>query len=72
MNDTYLKKTDVLKMIELNINKWNELKNQGSQDVTHENFITDVICAYQMMLRDVERMGDIESAVKVGSFCAYL
>ena len=55
MSDT-IKKVDVLKMLDLNINRWKELKTQGSYDVTHENFIDDVILVYQMVHRDVERM----------------
>ena len=55
MKDT-LVKVDVLKMIDLNINKWQEMKGRGSYDVTHENFIDDVILVYQWVLRDVERM----------------
>ena len=55
MNET-LNKVDVMKMIDLNINKWMEMKGRGSYDVTHENFIDDVILVYQWVLRDVEQM----------------
>ena len=51
-----LKKKDVLEMICLNINKWPELKMKGTHDVTHENFIDDVLLVYQWVLRDIEKM----------------
>lgn len=55
MGDT-LNKVEVMEMIGLNINKWTELKGKGSYDVTHENFIDDVILVYQWVLRDIEQM----------------
>ena len=55
MIDGYILKTDVLKMLDLNINKWSELKGQN-HDVTHENFIDDVILVYKWVLGEVEKM----------------
>ena len=55
MADDYILKTDVLKMLDLKINKWRELKGQR-QDVTHENFIDDVILVYEWVIGDIEKM----------------
>lgn len=55
MNET-LNKVDILKMIDLNINKWSEMKARGTFDITHENFIDDVLLVYQWVQRDIEMM----------------
>lgn len=59
MRDT-LEKVDILKMLDLNVNKWREIKGNEAkghkQDVTHENFIDNVILVYEWIIRDVERM----------------
>lgn len=56
MTDEYIKKGDLLKDFDLKLARWKELKEKGNHDVTHENFIDDVILVYQWVLRDVERM----------------
>lgn len=55
MNE-YLSKHEILKNINLNIAKWKELKKKGSYDVTHENFLDDVILVYEWVLNDIEKM----------------
>lgn len=54
LND-YILKTDILEMIELKINKWNEIKGKH-QDVTHENFIEDVLLTLNWVKSDIENM----------------
>ena len=51
----YLNKNEVLRMLDLNITKWTDLKGK-EQDVTHENFIDDVILVYRWVLNDIEKM----------------
>ena len=55
MENTYILKSDILRMIGLKINKWSELKGEP-QDVTQENFIDNVILALQWVMSDVEQM----------------
>ena len=50
-----LEKSDIIKMLDTNASKWRELKGR-EQDVTHENFIDNVILVYEWIIRDVERM----------------
>ena len=53
--NTTIEKKDLLEYLALNEAKWKERKNLG-QDVTHENFISDVILVYQWIIMDVEKM----------------
>lgn len=55
MKEMNLNKTDILEKLSLSINKWKSLKNE-KQDVTHENFIDDVILVYQWVMADIEKM----------------
>lgn len=50
-----LEKNDIIKMLDTNANKWRDLKGH-EQDVTHENFIDNVILVYEWIIRDIERM----------------
>jgi len=53
MKNEYILKTDILKMLDLKKNKWSELKGKG-HDVTHENFIDDVLLVLDWMIKDIE------------------
>lgn len=55
MNE-YIKKGDLLRNFDLKLAKWKEYKEKGHQDVTHENFVDDVILVYEWVLNDIERM----------------
>lgn len=55
MKDEYILKTDVLKMIDLKKNKWLEIKG-SDQDVTQENFVSNVIWAFDSVMFDIENM----------------
>ena len=54
MNE-YLKKTDILTMLDLNKSKWLEIKG-NEQDITRKNFIDNVILVYEWIIGDVEKM----------------
>ena len=53
MANEYILKVDLLKMLDLKKSKWCELKGKG-HDVTHENFIDDIILAFDWIINDVE------------------
>ena len=53
MAEEYILKTDLLKMLALKKSKWCDMKGQH-QDVTHENFIDDIILAFDWIINDVE------------------
>jgi hypothetical protein len=55
MKNEYILKTDILKMLDLKKNKWSELKGKG-HDVTHENFIEDVLLVLDWLIYDVENL----------------
>ena len=55
MEDKLLKRTDILKKLDLKKCKWKELKGQP-QDVTTENFIDNVILAIDWLIGDIEKM----------------
>lgn len=50
----YIEKTDLLKMLALKKNKWQELKGK-EYDATHENFISDVLLVYDWVINDIEK-----------------
>ena len=52
--DNYIKKSDILKMLDLKKSQWLELKGKN-HDVTHENFIEDVILTLDWVILDVEK-----------------
>lgn len=51
-------KKDVLEMLSLKKNQWLELKGK-EQDLTHENFVDNVILTINWIMSDIERM-DVE------------
>ena len=55
MNDGYILKSDVLKMLALQKNKWQEIKG-NDQDVTVENFIDNVMLTLDWVISDIEKM----------------
>ena len=55
MADEYIKKVDLLKDFDLKLARWKELKAQGQHDVTHENFIDDVILVLGWVVGDIEK-----------------
>lgn len=55
MEEKLLKRTDILKKLDLKKCKWKELKDQP-QDVTTENFIDNVILAIDWLIGDIEKM----------------
>jgi len=55
MTNDYILKVDLLKMLDLKKSKWCELKGKN-QDVTHENFIDDIILAFDWIINDVENL----------------
>lgn len=57
MNE-YMKKKDILKMLDLKKNKWNALRNK-EQNVTHENFVEDVVLVLDWIMRDIENCQDV-------------
>lgn len=52
-------KKDVLQMLSLKKNQWMELKGK-EQDVTHENFVDNVILTLTWIMNDIERMDSNE------------
>lgn len=56
MADEYIKKIDLLKNFDLKLARWKELKEKGHHDVTHENFIDDVILVLGWVLNDIAKM----------------
>ena len=64
MNDGYILKSDVLKMLALQKNKWQEIKG-NDQDVTVENFIDNVMLTLDWVISDIEKMGwELEHSLK--------
>lgn len=55
MEKDYILKTDILKLITLKKNKWMEIKGQD-QDVVKENFIDNVIWAFDSIIIDIEKI----------------
>ena len=52
-----IKKCDIIKRLDMEKDKWKAIKGHDrDQDVTHENFIDNVILIYEWVIRDVERM----------------
>jgi len=51
-------KKEVLEMLSLKKNQWMELKGK-EQDLTHENFVDNVILTINWIMSDIERM-DVE------------
>ena len=56
MTDEYIKKGDLLRDFDLKLARWKELKEKGHHDVTHENFIDDVILVLGWVLNDIAKM----------------
>lgn len=54
MNE-YLNKKELLDLLSDKKNKWSELKGRD-HDVTHENFIDNVLFTLGWIIRDIERM----------------
>ena len=48
-------KREILEMLSLKKNKWYELKGKD-HDVTHENFIDDVILVLDWVIDDIEKL----------------
>jgi len=48
-------RTEILELLNLKKYKWQELKGKP-QDVTHEDFINNVIWTYNDIIRDIENM----------------
>lgn len=57
MNE-YMKKKDILKMLDLKKNKWNALRNK-EQNVTHKNFVEDVVLVLDWIMRDIENCQEV-------------
>lgn len=55
MANEYIKKYDILNMLDLKKAKWSELKS-NEQDVTHENFIDNVLLVLDWVMKDVESL----------------
>lgn len=62
MTDDYIKKGDLLKDFNLKLSRWKELKDK-EQDVTHENFIDDVILVLGWVLNDIEKYESCQKVV---------
>ena len=57
MAKDYYTKDEILRVLDLSKAKWIEYRNSPQkQDVTHENFIDDVILAYGLAISDIENM----------------
>lgn len=63
MADEYIKKVDLLKDFDLKLARWKELKEKGHHDVTHENFIDDVILVLGWVLNDIEKHESCQKVV---------
>lgn len=63
MTDEYLKKGDLLRDFDLKLAKWKEYKEKGQQDVTHENFIDDVILVLGWVITDIENYETCQNVV---------
>ena len=55
MKNNTISKDQLIGMLSLKSEQWKELKGQH-QDVTHENFIDNVLLVYEWIIRDIERM----------------
>lgn len=55
MENTYLLKTDILKMLDLKKCKWGELKGK-EQNTVNENFVDDVLLVLDWVIGDIEKM----------------
>jgi len=56
MTDT-INKQELLKMLTLKKSKWLEIKEKKEEhDVTHENFISDIILAFDWIINDVTNL----------------
>lgn len=55
MTDEYIKKGDILRMIDLHITRWSDLKGK-EQDVTQENFIDNVLLVLEWIMNDIEKL----------------
>jgi len=58
MTDT-IRKDELLKRLDMERDKWKAIKRHDQdvlQDVTHDNFIDNVILIYEWVIRDVEKM----------------
>ena len=51
----YINREDLLEMLNEKKNMWRSLKKEG-QDVTHENFIDDVVLALEWVIDGVEKL----------------
>lgn len=54
-----INKDEVLKRLDMERDKWKAIKRHdqnGTQDVTQENFIDNVILIYEWIIKDVEKM----------------
>lgn len=56
MSDNTLKQ-EILKKLSLDKCKWLEIKGK-KQDVTHENFIDNVILVYDWIMSDIAKMNE--------------
>lgn len=54
MKNTY---SDLIDHFEKKIKEWKDLKG-NHYDVTHENFIDDVILVYEWVLSDIKKFSD--------------
>lgn len=52
MKNEYILRTDILKLLDLKKNKWSALKGK-EYDVTHENFIDDVLLVLDWVMDDI-------------------
>lgn len=51
----YIRRDDLLEMLNEKKNQWRSLKKEG-QDVTHENFIDNVVLALEWVIDGVEKL----------------
>ena len=51
MDDEYIKKNDILKMLDLHKNRWLEVK--GEED---DSFVDNVLLALDWIIDDIEKM----------------
>jgi hypothetical protein len=63
MADEYIKKGDLLRDFDLKLSRWKELKEKGHHDVTHENFIDDVILVLGWVVGDIEKYESCQNVV---------
>lgn len=58
MTDT-IRKDELLKRLDMERDKWKAIKRHdqdGTQDVTHDNFIDNVILIYEWVISDIEKL----------------